>query len=196
MANELLSTRYLYALELTAQLFDGRKREVAGMPFVTHLFGVAHIVQQLTDDEDVHIAALLHDTLEDIPAEDYSAEQMQADFGLKILKLVQTVSYDEVRYEKDESRRQYVRQLEAGAKEACLISGADMLHNGRDFIYWYQQNPQALAAAFGGERAKRRAWFWHERMAVIESRLGADYSLVRELHGMFRKLDPIHQKIM
>ena len=196
MDDVLLTTKYLYALELVARLFKDHTRKVNDVPFVTHLFGVSYLVQQLTDEENVHLAALLHDVLEDIPAEKYSAAQLRDDFGAEVLELVQTVSYDEVQYDKDESRRQYVLRLKAGPLNACLISGADMLYNGRDVIYWYGQKPEAVVEAFGGERTKRRDWFWRDRLKVIESRLGVDDPLVKALHDMFRELAPIHQKIM
>ena len=39
-------------------------------PYITHLFAVAMIASDYTDDEDVIVAALLHDTIEDT---DYSS---------------------------------------------------------------------------------------------------------------------------
>jgi HD domain-containing protein len=195
MVDNLLSTKYLFALELVALLFADHKRDMGNVPFVTHLFGVARIVQQLTDDENTQLAALLHDVLEDIPPEKYSAAQMRADFGSEVLALVQAVSYDEVRFDKDESRRQYVLQLAKAPANASIISGADMLHNGRDFLYWFGRDPQGVAEKFGGERTKRRDWFWRERLKVIESKLGAEHRLVRELHDMFRDLEVMHQKL-
>jgi GTP pyrophosphokinase len=196
VARQLLSTKYLYALELVAQLFVDHKRAVGNIPYVTHLFGVCYIVQQLTDDREVHLGALLHDVLEDIPAEEYSAKQLQADFGAGVLRLVQAVSFDEVRYGKDESRRQYIAQLKVAPIDACLVSGADMLHNGRDFMYWYNREPAETTKQFGPEKIRRRDWFWHERLVVIEHRLGADHDLVKELRAMFRDLEVINQKIM
>lgn len=196
MPSVLLSPRYLYALELAATLFADHKRDMSDVPFVTHLFGVSYILCQLTNDEDVHIAGLLHDVLEDILAKRYSAAQMERDFGPKVLRLVRAVSYDETAYGKDESRRHYVKQLEKNGEEACLVSGADMLYNGRNFISCYERDPVTAKKLFGGDRARRRDWFWRERLRVIDTNLGEGHTLVRELHDMFQYLAPIHQKIM
>ncbi|MGH7238126.1 MAG: HD domain-containing protein, partial [Candidatus Saccharimonadales bacterium] len=143
-SNKLLSAKYLYALELVARLFSEHKRAIGGVPYITHLVAVCHIVEQLTDDENVHLAALLHDVLEDIPASQYGVVEMKVDFGAEVLQIVQTVSHDDARYGKDEARRRYLQQLEFGSLNACLVSGADMLDNGTDLIYWYEREPAKL----------------------------------------------------
>ncbi|HEV2403308.1 MAG TPA: HD domain-containing protein [Candidatus Saccharimonadales bacterium] len=194
--DELLSSRYLYALELVAQLFVNHTRDVSGVPFVTHLFGVSYIVRQLTEDEDVHIAALLHDTLEDIPPERYSAESIKVDFGSRVLKLVLAVTHDDRRYEPHEARQRYLQQLQKAPAAASLISGADMLYNGRDILYWYERRPKEIKARFGGSRAQQRRWFWNGRLEIIASKLGVDHVLVAELRALVSKLEIVYQKIM
>ena len=59
------------------------------IPYVSHLFAVAMIASDYTDDEDVIIACLLHDTLEDT---DYTAQDLEEDFGGAIRELVEAVS--------------------------------------------------------------------------------------------------------
>ena len=68
---------------------DQLRKGSAPLPYVTHLFAVAMIVSDYTDDEDTIISALLHDTLEDT---DYGAGEFQEDFGGKVREIVEALS--------------------------------------------------------------------------------------------------------
>ena len=193
---QLLSDRYMKAVNLVADLFRNEQRALTGLPYVVHLYGVCHIVEQLTDDEDVHLAALLHDVLEDIPTDIYSAPQLEADFGPRVLELIQTVSHNEPKYGKDQARTVYLQQLKAGSTEACLISGADMMHNMLDILSCYKVDPQRTAQIFGGAAAKRREWFFDGRYQIISGRLGSTHSLVEQLGSVMQDLRTLHKKIM
>ena len=184
-----MTQRFLFALETAARLFDGRYRDMGDVPYVAHLFGVCSIVQEVTQDEDVRIAALLHDVLEDIAPDMYDEVQMTHDFGERVTALVRTVSHEESRYDKDEARRRYIAQLQGGPVEACIISAADMLHNGRDILMWLERSPDKACERFTDERAMRRSWFWHGRFVVICERLGVSHSLVRDLQSLFLEME-------
>src|SRR6056297_1233162 len=85
---------YTYKLEQAIRAVsilheDQLRRGAVPVPFVSHVFAVMTILRDYTTDEDTLVAALLHDTLEDT---DYTAEEMQADFGGPITELVLTVS--------------------------------------------------------------------------------------------------------
>lgn len=195
MPAQLLSSRYVFALDLVAQLFRDIDRKVSGVPYVTHLYGVSHILCQVTDDEDVHIAGLLHDVIEDISHEVYGPDQLKADFGERIYEMVVTVTHDEARYGKREARERYLQQLQSGAIEACLVSAADLLHNASDVVDSYEQNPALMTERMGGERVELREWFWQERFTILQQRLGKDHQLVQALHGVMQDISAVHAKI-
>lgn len=185
---QLLSARFVHALHLVTRLFHEQKRHMGDVPYTSHLFGVCHIVEQLTYDEDVQLAALLHDVLEDIDPAVYSAERLEADFGPRVRQIVQAVSHVPGGAARETALRQYLEQLRSGPLEACLVSGADMLHNGTDIIYWHGRDAETTMKIMGGERGERRGWFWRERYAIISSRLGADHKLVKDIRTMLSAL--------
>ena len=57
--------RYTEAKELAIQAHYGQVRRYTGEPYVNHPIAVADLIASITDDEDMIIAALLHDTVED-----------------------------------------------------------------------------------------------------------------------------------
>src|SRR5687768_15829819 len=88
-----LTQRVRKAITKAAWAHRGQTRKDGKTPFIVHPFRVATIVSNYSDDEDVIVAALLHDVLEDAPDE-YSASQIEADFGAKVLDYIKGVSED------------------------------------------------------------------------------------------------------
>ena len=60
-----LTTRFDHALLFAAQVHRDQDRKKSGIPYISHLLGVASIVLDYGGDEDMAIAALLHDAVED-----------------------------------------------------------------------------------------------------------------------------------
>lgn len=193
---KILSPKYKLAVDLAADLFRDEQREVTGLPYIVHLISVSYIASRLTDDEDVHIAALLHDVLEDVPSSKYSESDMRRDFGDRITDMVKTVSHDDDRYGKQLAREKYLEQIKTGSMEACMVSASDLLHNATDIVDSYQKMPEKVRDRFGGERAERRQWFWSERFKIIKNRLGEDSGVVKELGQALKRVEDINNEIM
>src|SRR6516164_10808507 len=91
-----LSTRFDHGLLFAGQVHRNQDRKKSGIPYISHLLGVASIVLDYGGDEDMGIAALLHDA-----AEDHGGKAMlrviQQMFGPRVAKIVDgcTDSYGE-----------------------------------------------------------------------------------------------------
>ena len=64
---------------------DQVRRGQTPFPYITHLYAVATLVADYTEDENVIIAALLHDSIEDT---DYTPDELKDDFGGEVMDLV------------------------------------------------------------------------------------------------------------
>ena len=60
-----LSERFTDALTFATQLHANQTRKGGGVPYISHLLGVASIALEYGANEDEAIAALLHDAIED-----------------------------------------------------------------------------------------------------------------------------------
>src|SRR5438270_8502393 len=60
-----LGPRFLRAFLLAAEKHSGQTRKASTTPYISHLMGVASLVLEAGGDEDLAIAALLHDIVED-----------------------------------------------------------------------------------------------------------------------------------
>jgi HD domain len=148
-----LTDDFLTALRLAHTWHHGQYRkgtdqgEATGVPYLSHLLGVASIALEFGATEPEAIAALLHDALEDGPSNlKRGAEELRAEIvatferrGEQIALLVDAATDDapkagaEKRPWKDR-KLEYLAKLPHESASALLISASDKLHNARAIL--------------------------------------------------------------
>jgi len=143
-------------LHFTARLADAveyarhlhiERRKGTGIPYMAHLFGVASLVMGeagLTGfpvTEDMVIAALLHDAVEDHGGAT-RLEDIRQNFGADVARMVDGLSDSlaEDPNDKDpwEQRKQgYIARVRNESADVRLISAADKLYNARTMLEDY-----------------------------------------------------------
>jgi (p)ppGpp synthase/HD superfamily hydrolase len=73
------------AIEFASLAHKSQFRKGTDIPYISHPFGVAMLLQQAKCEEEVILAGLLHDTLEDT---DTTEEDIRSRFGPTVLELV------------------------------------------------------------------------------------------------------------
>lgn len=120
------------AVDLAARVHEAQYRKEPDLrtPYVAHVFGVSLILAQHGFSEEVLIAGLLHDVLEDQPGERAAVES----FGLRVVELVEWVT--EAKCDKGGNKRPwatrkraYMERMRSAPPEARAISAADKIHN-------------------------------------------------------------------
>ena len=118
---KLIKCEYDKALYLVSCLFKNVK-DKAGEPYINHLIRVSIGVEE----KDTKVAALLHDTVEDIPSMsfNYLKELGFNDNVLNIVKIVTKDKANKIPYQDEISRI-----LSSGNIEAIKLKYADMSDN-------------------------------------------------------------------
>lgn len=179
------------AINFAAEKHASQMRKADGLPYIVHPFSVAWILSNFTENEDVIIAGLLHDVLEDVKG--YSLEEMRADFGDRVADIVKAVSEDkDPNVESDakatwiDRKKKYLEHLKSAEIEALLVSVADKIHNLRSMRAAFEDQGNAVWAKFNSPPDKKM-WFYEEVYRIASVRLG-DHELVRclqvELDGL------------
>lgn len=180
----LLSPRLFAAINRASELHRDQLRKGKDMtPYVSHLYGVSYILSQSTDDEDVLIAGLLHDTLEDVPG--YTKEKLEAEFGSRVRTIVEGVTEPldankEMSEQKPwlERKEAYVEALRMGPTESAMVSCADKIHNLMSTERAFTEGDVVLAekmlSAF-----RHQKLFYEKVYKVCEEKLGEDSLLVQ-----------------
>ena len=94
MANTPTTPREKQAWDLAKDLHKNQIRKFVGAPyFDAHVQKVNGIVKQYTTDEDLLVASLLHDTLEDcFDDPDVGYIQLKDQFGKKVADIVKELT--------------------------------------------------------------------------------------------------------
>lgn len=154
-------------------------------PYITHLVATAFTLLDYTDDEDVIIAALLHDSIEDT---DYKLDELEEDFGGRVREIVETVT--EPKYSGDnkltwsERKHAYSKQLKKASQEALLVAAADKIHNFRTMVEEYTDNYDRYTQDFGKNFDERLEVF-QEISDILNSRL--KNSILAEFNHVFEE---------
>jgi len=137
MANTPTTPREKQAWDLAKDLHKNQIRKFVGAPyFDAHVQKVNGIVKQYTTDEDLLVASLLHDTLEDcFDDPDVGYIQLKDQFGKKVADIVKelTSSKEEIEWEYGGSKTDYLIDKMIGMSDGALIVKlADRLQNIAD----------------------------------------------------------------
>jgi (p)ppGpp synthase/HD superfamily hydrolase len=166
-----LTTRFDHALLFAAQVHRNQGRKKSGVPYISHLLGVAAIVLDYGGDEDMGIAALLHDAAEDHGGKPMLAaiEQM---FGPRVAKIVDgcTDSYGDEGKNKPKwypRKLRYIRRVRNEDAQTRLVSAADKLYNARAVLRDVRQYGDSAFGSFSAPKAKV---LWYYRSLVREYR--------------------------
>jgi (p)ppGpp synthase/HD superfamily hydrolase len=168
-----LSTRFDHALLFAAQVHRDQDRKKSGIPYISHLLGVASIVLDYGGDEDMAIAALLHDAVEDHGGRPM-LKMISQIFGPRVAKMVDgcTDSYVEDPKKKENWERRKIRYLHRVRHEDAdtrFVSAADKLYNARAVLRDLRYDGDAAFLRFSAPKAKT---LWYYRSLVREYRIG------------------------
>jgi GTP pyrophosphokinase len=148
--------------------------------------GVASLVLEFGGDEDLAIAALLHDVVEDCGGAPMLKE-VRRRFGSRVAKIVDgcTDSDTDPKPPWRERKETYLRHLKAADAETRLVSAADKLNNVRSILSDYREVGESIWARFNGGR---EGTFWYYRALMEEFRRKPN-RLIRELELAVRELE-------
>jgi RelA/SpoT family (p)ppGpp synthetase len=124
--------RVQQAYEFGAAAHKGQKR-LSGEPYISHPIAAANILADLHVDAETIIAAILHDVIEDTPAE---MEQLVEKFGREVAELVDGVTkLDQIKFKSREEAQaeSFRKMLLAMVRDirVILVKLADRTHNMR-----------------------------------------------------------------
>jgi (p)ppGpp synthase/HD superfamily hydrolase len=148
-----LGPRFLRAFEFAAKKHAKQTRKASTIPYIAHLMGVASLVLEAGGDEDLAIAALLHDVVEDCGGAPMLRE-VRRRFGARVAKIVDGCT-DADSYPKPpwrERKEKYIARLRKEDAETRLVSAADKLNNVRSILSDYRTVGESVWSRFAGGR--------------------------------------------
>jgi len=123
----------LNAVIFAAKKHQGQKRKGKNQdPYIFHPLNVAKVIMEIGHvyDQDIVLAAVLHDTLEDTTT---TKKELIQNFGQKVTDIVDEVT-DDKSLDKDQRKRLQVVHAPSLSNEARVVKLGDKLVNGRDIL--------------------------------------------------------------
>ena len=173
-----LSARFTQALDYVRHLHI-ETRKGSKIPAMAHLLGVASLVigeaghAPVEVTEDMAIAALLHDAVEDHGGQ-RRLEDVEHSFGAEVARMVEGMS-DSLAEDGDdkesweERKARYVKRLETEPLDVQLISVADKLYNVRTIVADYREAGEEIWQRFKRGR-EQQMWYYRELLRVFRTR--------------------------
>jgi len=116
------------AIEFAAGAHQNQRRKGSGIPYISHPYGVGMILLAAGCREEVVIAGLLHDTLEDT---DTTEEDIRRRFGEEVLRLVKGASEPDKSLSWEARKAHTLEFVKTADLPSRLVICADKLHNLR-----------------------------------------------------------------
>jgi (p)ppGpp synthase/HD superfamily hydrolase len=126
------SPRYDAALALAARAHRDQLRKGTDLPYIAHPVHVSIILMRHGFGENLAIAGLLHDVVEDT---DISLPTIAAEFGQDVAHLVERVSEtksaDGVELPWEQRKAEKLAHLQSAGPDVAALKAADAIHNAR-----------------------------------------------------------------
>ena len=174
----VLTDRFDRALLYATHVHGGQVRKGTPIPYIAHLLAVAATVLEYDGSEDMAIAALLHDAVEDQGGEPRLSD-IRNRFGDRVADIVRSCSDTVVnssagQQEEDWSirKKRYVEHLNLVDQETLLVSLSDKIHNARSILRDLRK-PEIGKVVWDRFKNSRKdtLWYYRELAKLFQKRL-------------------------
>jgi len=164
----VLTDRFDRALLYATHVHGGQVRKGTSTPYVAHLLAVAATVLEYGGDEDLAIAALLHDSAEDQGGK-ARLDDVRNRFGERVARIVEACSDSLADTRKGERKAHwrkrkeaYLAHLRTADENILRVSLADKVHNARAILRDFRK-PDIGEKIWGRFSAGKERTLWYYR---------------------------------
>jgi (p)ppGpp synthase/HD superfamily hydrolase len=127
--------KLLEAIYFAADKHNGQLRKDGKTPVITHLLTVALLLSQITKDENIVIAGILHDVLEDTKTTESEIKDI---FGPKVLEIVKECTEEDrgKDWEKrwKERKAKTLNKIKTTSRPGALVLTSDTVSNSYELL--------------------------------------------------------------
>lgn len=151
------------AIEVAEEAHHGQFRKGSDIPYISHPRAVARILSDAGCSEELVVAGILHDTVEDTYVTlDYIREK----FGEKVAQIVQGCSEPDKSLPWEQRKQHTVEFLKTAPLEVRTVTCADKLHNLLTIIADYEIMGDDVWDRFSRGRGAQE-WYYRELAASL-----------------------------
>jgi len=173
------------AIEFAIQAHEHESRKGSKIPYIVHPLDVLSILMKNGASEDLVIAGVLHDVLEDTPR---SKDEIRKIFGDSVGSLVEAASENEklVKGVSNEEKKktwkirksERIDKVKNSGRDLRLLTCADKLANIRDLIEDLHSSGETVWKKFNASK-EEESWYYHEIASAMISPRGGESDISR-----------------
>ena len=195
LQESFLTDRFDDAVKFAHDVHRSQPRKETTIPYISHLLSVAGLVLESGGDEDLAIAGLLHDAVED--AEEISGEEMsdriRSKFGDRVADIVDGCSDAKSSPGGSKppwkSRKDaYIEHLKSASNDVLRVSIADKVHNARSIATDQDRLGEVVWDRFTSTSEESR-WYYTSLRDIYKERISDSY-LIKELDIAIARIWP------
>lgn len=164
------------AIIFAAKAHEGQMRKLTDIPYITHPFTVGMLLQKSKCSDEVIVAGILHDTLEDTPT---TYEELTELFGDYIANLVVAASEPDKSLPWEDRKQHTIDRLKDASLEEIQIITADKLHNLRSIRVDLEVDGEKIWERFNRGKSAQH-WYFSSIVNEIAIRK-KEFKLIQEL---------------
>lgn len=173
---KLVSDRVINAISLASHLHRHHERhDENSTPYISHLASVAMYLHTVTDDENIIIAGIMHDSIEDVP--DYTYDDLMRDCGEEVANIVLSVTENKSLPYK-EMKLEYIDKIKSHGLNTLLVSLADKIHNAKSLLSMPIDKVH-----------KGHLWLYEEILNVAQSKIEENKELYAPADILIKELE-------
>ena len=174
----VLTDRFDRALLYATHVHGGQVRKGTPVPYIAHLLAVSATVLEYDGSEDMAIAALLHDAVEDQGGEPRLSD-IRNRFGDRVADIVRSCSDTVVNSSAGEKKEgwktrktRYIEHLSLVDENTLLVSLSDKIHNARSILRDLRK-PEIGKTVWDRFRSSKTdtLWYYRELGKAFQGRL-------------------------
>lgn len=177
----------------THEVYQKQKRKGKDVAYIVHPLAVGILLSQAGASENIVIAGILHDTMEDsIDNKKVTAKMLTERFGKNVSDLVMSVTEQDKSLSWEERKKQAIEHIKYFSEDSLLLKSADVISNGLELLEDYKQIGDKVFENFNAPK-KLIIMNYSLVIKIILSKWTKN-PLQQDLNSLFDKLQNINTK--
>ncbi len=137
----------------THEVYQKQKRKGKDVAYIVHPMTVALILSENKASEDVVLAGVLHDTIEDsIQEKRVSYDMINERFGKEVADLVWSVTEKEKEDSWQKRKKKALEEIKGFSEDSLFLKSADVVSNTSELVDDYYRNKDDVFEIFNASK--------------------------------------------
>ncbi len=173
------------AIRYAIEKHENQTRKGSKIPYIVHPLETMQILAANTTDQNILIAGVLHDTIED---QNVSFDELKEIFGEDVACLVNAVSEDKSIEDWKERKILAIEDIKKSNKRVKLIVCADKLSNLKSIYYDVLKEGEQMFCKFNAGNRENVAWYYKSMIDACSEI--SSYECYKNLVELYNKVFP------